>query len=81
MSSTLNIQQTTINAFDTFLKNTGQTIASQITNQNSSITIDDIFPIKTEEELEIFEEKIKNDKIFRNTAVILHIFLIPIFTI
>ncbi|CAH1736578.1 unnamed protein product [Aphis gossypii] len=68
LSSTLNIQQATINAFDTFLKSTGQTIASQISNQNSSITIDDIFPIKTEEELEIFEERIKSDKIFRNTA-------------
>ncbi|KAF0732694.1 DUF4806 domain-containing protein [Aphis craccivora] len=68
LSSTLNIQQTTINAFDTFLKNTGQTIASQISNQSTSITIDDIFPIKTEEELEIFEERIKSDKIFRNTA-------------
>jgi len=33
-------------------------------------------PIKTEEELEIFEEKIKGDKIFRNTAVICIINLI-----
>lgn len=30
------------------------------------------FQKKTEEELEIFEEKIKGDKIFRNTAGILH---------
>jgi len=70
----MNIQQNTINSFDTFLKNTGQTIASQISNQNTSVTLDDMFPIRTEEELEIFEEKIKGDKIFRNTAVILHIF-------
>lgn len=70
----MNIQQNTINSFDTFLKNTGQIIASQISNQNTSVTLDDMFPIRTEEELEIFEEKIKGDKIFRNTAVILHIF-------
>lgn len=81
LSSTINIHQSTINAFDTFLKNAGQTIASQISNQNSSITLDDMFPIKTEEELEIFEEKIKGDKIFRDTVVIFHIFVISIFTI
>jgi hypothetical protein len=74
LSSTINIQRSTINSFDTFLKSTGQTIASQISNQNTSITLDDMFPIRNEEELEIFEEKIKGDKIFRNTAVILHIF-------
>lgn len=52
----------------------GQTIASQISNQNTSVTLDDMFPIRTEEELEIFEDKIKGDKIFRNSTVILHIF-------
>ncbi|XP_060856472.1 uncharacterized protein LOC132934213 [Metopolophium dirhodum] len=65
LKSSLNIQHDTINGFDTFLKNT---IGSQMSNK-SSITFDDIFPLKSQTELETFEEKIKGDKIFRNDVI------------
>ncbi|XP_003243933.1 uncharacterized protein LOC100569972 [Acyrthosiphon pisum] len=69
LKSSLNIQHDTINRFDTFLKKTiGQTIGSQISNK-SSITFDDIFPLKSQMELETFEEKIKGSKIFRNDVI------------
>lgn len=69
MYTSINTQQATINALDTFLKNSGQTIVSQISNQHDlSITLEDMFPLRTEEDLFSFEEKIK-DKIFRNNAV------------
>jgi len=70
LKSSFNIQLDTINGFDTFFKNTIEQTNPQIPNK-SSITLDDIFPLKSETELKTFEEKIKGDKIFRNDVVIL----------
>jgi len=73
LKSSINIQHDTINGIDTFLKNT---IGSNIT-LTSSTTLNGIFPLKTETEIERFEEKIKGDKIFRNNVVPLHLPIIP----
>jgi len=70
LKSKLNLQNETINRFDAFLKNTlEETIESEIPYK-SLMTLDDIFPLKSEEELQKFEEQIKCDQIFRNNVVI-----------
>lgn len=70
LKSKLNLQNETINRFDGFLKNTlEETIDSEIPYK-SLMTLDDIFPMKSEEELQKFEEQIKSDQIFRNNVVI-----------
>lgn len=74
MKSKLILQHDTINGFDTFLTNTIEqtTIDGQSPNK-SSITLEHIFPLESEEALEIFEKKIKCNTMFRNNVVILHL--------
>lgn len=70
ISSTVN---STYIAFDGFLNDCGQKTASQLASHfESSYSIDDVFPITNEDEMEILNDKIQTDKQFKLTIVSFH---------
>lgn len=59
-------------ALDSFLNDSGQKTAIQLASQYAtSYSLDDVFPITNEEEINMFNSKIQNDKQFKLEMVIL----------
>jgi len=67
MSNTLNASHV---ALQNFLNISGETITAHVANNiTQSINIDEIFPLKTDDELDHFEQKLLCDKNFRPNMV------------
>lgn len=67
MSNTLNASHV---ALQNFLNTSGETITAHLANNiTQSINIDEIFPLKTDDELDHFEQKLLCDKNFRPNMV------------
>jgi len=67
MSNTTNASHV---ALHNFLNTSGETITAHLANNTiQSINIDEIFPLKTDDELDQFEQKLMCDKNFRPNMV------------